>query len=208
MVIVSLIYKGKLAQTYRQIEVFKGALHPKKISPANPNKEKTLNDYLKEEESYYLEFKSSMLWDSGRSECSQNGYLELEIIRTIAAFINSDGGTLLVGIDPNKKIVGIEQDFQCISGKNSTWDEWQQYLQGKIKKYIKHVYFGDIRVTRLLKGLKTIALIRVEKGYKPVNVRYIKDGIEKYEFYVRGFNGNELLNPNESFEYIQQHWSH
>lgn len=50
MAIVSLIYKGKLAQTYRRIEVSKGAFHPKKIAHANSNKEKTLIDYLKKEE--------------------------------------------------------------------------------------------------------------------------------------------------------------
>jgi hypothetical protein len=203
---ISLIYKEKLVQTYPRIKVLKEASHHKRIVSVNPDKEKTLIDYLKEGESRYLEFKSSMLWDKGKSECSKNNYLELEIFRTIAAFMNSDGGILLVGIDPNQKIIGIEQDFQCIGNKNKNWDGWQQYLQAKIRKYIKNIsLFDNVRVNFMLEESKTIARIEVDKGLNPVNVEYIENGTKTYEFYIRGFNGNELLNPNDTFEYIQKH---
>jgi hypothetical protein len=55
----------------------------------------TLDDYLVDDESSELEFKSSLRWDY--KENKLNTGLEKVIMKTIAAFNNGDGGVLLIG---------------------------------------------------------------------------------------------------------------
>jgi hypothetical protein len=204
---ILLIYKGKIIQRYHRVRASKEEILPKMIFPIpSAENEKNLKDYLSENESHFLDFKSSMLWDKGKDECSKNRYLELHIIRTIAAFTNSDGGVIIVGVDPDKRIIGIEQDYQCIDRKHRNWDGWIQLLQTKIEGYIENIYFGNIRVTPLVEGLITVAKIKIERGLEPVHVQYNDNGLRKYEFYIRGLNGNIFLNPEKAVDYTLKHW--
>lgn len=56
-----------------------------------------------------LEFKSSFIYDV-KKRC-KNKSLKKECTKTIAAFLNSDGGTLLVGVEDDGNIIGVAQDL-------------------------------------------------------------------------------------------------
>ena len=47
--------------------------------------------------------------------------LEREVIETLAAFLNTDGGTLIIGVTDDRKIVGIEVDFPRVKGSRDGW---------------------------------------------------------------------------------------
>jgi hypothetical protein len=55
-----------------------------------------IDQLCKKDESRYLEFKSSLRWDYENAKVSQ--YVELSAIKEIAAFMNSAGGILVIGI--------------------------------------------------------------------------------------------------------------
>ena len=40
---------------------------------------------------------------------------QLAILKTIAAFMNSEGGTLIVGVDDSGNILGVEKDYETFS---------------------------------------------------------------------------------------------
>jgi predicted HTH transcriptional regulator len=58
--------------------------------------------------------------------------LEHEIIKTVAAFMNSEGGKLLIGVEDDGTISGIEKDYQTFAGKKN-WDAWSQHFVNILK---------------------------------------------------------------------------
>jgi len=187
-----------------------------------------LNELLLEEESEILEFKSSMLHPHKPSEKINNIERELskasgpkkdellrkleeakieqprliteEIIIGVASFMNSHGGTLLVGIDENKKIIGIEYDYEYHSIKN--WDGWLLYLKDKLKHYIKVEDVRKVKINHHKIDGKTIARIDV-----PISYRYVFVKIQNNEnFYIRYFNSENLLKGEPMVNYIIDRW--
>lgn len=67
-------------------------------------------EILSKDESTNLEFKSSLRWDV--HENKKNEELEMACLKTIAAFLNTHGGTLIIGVDDGQKILGLENDFK------------------------------------------------------------------------------------------------
>lgn len=59
-----------------------------------------------------VEFKSSLRWDY--KEKRVNKELEYEIARACTGFMNVNGGILLIGVDNDKNILGIEKDYDTL----------------------------------------------------------------------------------------------
>ncbi len=60
-------------------------------------------------ESLHLEFKETFTWDIKKQ--SKETYLSDSVIKTIAGFLNKDGGTLLVGVADNGEIKGLNTEI-------------------------------------------------------------------------------------------------
>lgn len=86
--------------------------------------DKTLNELLSGDETSTLEFKGSVWttynkksYEKIDSQSNKNFQLQDAVVKSIAAFLNTDGGTLLIGVKDrphlqNEPIVGIENDFK------------------------------------------------------------------------------------------------
>ena len=48
--------------------------------------------------------------------------IEREVIETLAAFLNTDGGTLIIGVKDDRTIVGIEVDYPWVKPRSR--DGW------------------------------------------------------------------------------------
>ena len=44
--------------------------------------------------------------------------MEDAIVKTVAAFLNTDGGTLLIGVGPDRSLVGLELDYAHVKPPN------------------------------------------------------------------------------------------
>ena len=63
-------------------------------------------------ESQTLEFKSSARWNVRAA--SPDKKLEHAITKTVCAFLNAEGGTLLIGVDDNGQVLGLEDDWRTL----------------------------------------------------------------------------------------------
>jgi predicted HTH transcriptional regulator len=172
------------------------------------DREPSIEELIKNGESNTMEFKASMRWDYAAGQRGANDMGQLAILKTIAAFMNSEGGTLFVGVADNGNILGIEKDFETFSDRKN-WDGWQQHLVNIVRKQIGTEFLGHIDAQPLHRGDgKTVAQIKVQKSYKPVFVEYQdnKSGQNRVEFYYRGLNTTQSLNTKEANDYIKQHW--
>jgi hypothetical protein len=70
-------------------------------------KHRPIAERVKLGESAVLEFKSTLQWDVVQKQ--PNKALRKFCLKTIAGFMNTDGGTLLIGVEDDGNIFGLEK---------------------------------------------------------------------------------------------------
>lgn len=145
-----------------------------------------------------IEFKSSLRWDYRQEKT--NKALEMVIVKTISAFLNTQGGMLFIGVDDDGNALGLEPDYNSYSKKNR--DGFLLGLTNLINQNLgKRIHqFLNINIVSV-KG-KEVCVVNIEKSDKPVFI----EKSDKEEFYIRTSASSQPLSMRESYEYIQSHW--
>jgi len=159
---------------------------------------KSIAEIIAGGETRKVEFKSSLRWDHKLSQV--NKALEIVVLKTIVGFLNADGGTLLIGVDDSKHIVGIEDDYKTL--RRPDRDGYELQLTQLISNNIGKERCLNTSISFHELDGKDICLIQVEPSPKPA---YVKEGSES-KFYIRTGNQTQPLGIKESIEYIQEHW--
>jgi predicted HTH transcriptional regulator len=60
-----------------------------------------------------LEFKSSARWDYREGQANKT--LEVVIVKTIAGFLNGNGGILVIGVNDDGEVLGLEPDYKTLN---------------------------------------------------------------------------------------------
>lgn len=149
-------------------------------------------------ESATLEFKSTLRWDLIQNKVNKD--LQFSVLKTMAAFLNSDGGTLIIGVEDNQSICGLEQDLQTLSKPKP--DVFEQTLMNLFIEHIG-VEFGPLIKPRFetLED-KLICVVEVSPGSGPA---YLSSPKGK-EFFVRAGNTSRSLDTEDAVAYINTHW--
>ena len=168
------------------------------ITEKKEEKKISLQDYVMMGESSTVEYKSTVRWDMDQNKINKE--LEKIIIKTINGFLNFEGGTLLIGIDDNGEIIGIDKDISTLKKKNV--DGFQQLLMSLISEYLGVEYSQYINITFENVENKNVCIINIDKAPQPV---FVKEKDTKL-FYIRSGNTTKLLNSEEAYNYIQLHW--
>src|SRR5438093_9389811 len=72
-----------------------------------------IGELLERKEDKHLEFKSTLRWDL--EEGHKSRLVEGATIKTVAAFLNAEfGGTLVIGVADDGRIVGLEHDYATL----------------------------------------------------------------------------------------------
>ncbi len=54
------------------------------------------------------------------------------IVEAVAAFLNTDGGTLLIGVRDDKSVAGLADDFACVNAQKPGPDSYELFLRNAI----------------------------------------------------------------------------
>ncbi len=151
----------------------------------------SIDNLLENNENRHLEFKSSLRWDYRQEKVNPD--LELVILKTIAAFGNSDGGILLIGVDDDKNILGLENDYNTLKKKGS--DFYEIYMRNLFHKYFGVKYTTEnVRMDFIQDNAKEICLIEVFKADEPLYLKSKdKSGQTTEKFYVRSGNSSQQI---------------
>ena len=158
-------------------------------------KQQSLAELLLAGEGEYLEYKSSFVWDYRRQ--AANKRLRIPVIKTLAAFMNSAGGVLLIGVDDAGEILGIEADFvtqrkQDVDGWENTFNTmFNQLIGAESRRFVSTVFKTE-------EG-KTVCILSVEPTPYPI---FVTDKGEE-AFYVRAGNGTQSLSVKNALRYVQ-----
>ncbi len=167
------------------------------------SREEPINEEVQElitaGESDTVEFKATLRYDLRTR--SVNKKLEYAIAKTIAAFLNSEGGDLFIGIDDNQNALGLSDDIEALSKKSV--DGFGLKLVEVINKYIGGSQSTHIKVTFPAYDGVQVCRIRIAKSSKPVFTKF--EGRE--DFFVRSGCSSRPLSREEQSTYEKEHWS-
>lgn len=149
-------------------------------------------------ESDTVEFKSTLRYDLRRKEVNKK--LEYVIAKSIAAFMNSEGGNLFIGVDDNQNMLGLVDDLSTLSKQNI--DGFELHLVEVIKKFIGAGLISHIKISFPIVEDTQICRIKVSKSGKPVFTQY--EG--KEDFFVRSGCSSQPLSREEQSAYEKSHW--
>jgi len=153
-------------------------------------------DLLELQESKTLEFKSSLRWNL-KEDRKDDKHVTHAALETIAAFLNTEGGDLLIGVDDDGTVLGIDHD------RLETDDEFMRHLAQVVRDGL-----GDRASTcvdpktQIVDG-KTICLVSCQRSPEPVFLRW--KGLEKSgrgDLYVRSGPGSVRLGEEDVEAYV------
>ena len=177
-----------------------------KITETKPSQAPvTLEEMIAEGEDDELEFKSSLRWDF--KEQVPNKKLEDVILKTIAAFANRQGGTLLVGVADDGRILGLEGDYHALGGANR--DKFELHLRNILNECFG-ASFVTSRITLSFPAVDSVEICQVDvrPAKTPVIVKVKdKNGQSQEKFYVRSGNSSQELSLVEMQSYLSDRFS-
>jgi hypothetical protein len=137
-----------------------------------------------------VEFKSTLRTNLHTGQ--HDDKMHLAVLKTIAAFLNTHGGRLIIGVSDDGQAIGLEADGFASEDKMSL------HLNSLIRDRIGdvflpyvHPHFEDQDGTRVL-------VVRCERGPKPA---FVKDG-QLQRFYVRGGAATAELTGGSITDYV------
>lgn len=157
----------------------------------------SLPDLIATGESGTLEFKSSLEWDYQQNK--QNPFLRREVLKTLVAFLNSDGGTLLIGVKDDGTILGIENDLKL---QKNSFDKFLNHLTSLITDLIGAEFSPHIKIRFDDVEAKPLCVVEVQPASDPA---YYK-GDKGSELYIRLGSTSRQLDAKEAFSYIRRRW--
>jgi hypothetical protein len=169
--------------------------------PSAPDPVSVLRGLLGRGESESLEFKSSLRYDYELE--IDNKKLVIGPVRTTAAFMNTGGGTLLVGVSDTGELLGLDQDLAL----TKSLDGLERYYRQALINAVGAKFTTGVAVSFAELDGKLIFRIDVEPSTRPVFVEAKVQGILEKDFYVRSGSGNRKLDAQATYDYIEMHWS-
>jgi len=159
------------------------------------NKISVIEDIIMRGEDSQTEFKSTLRWDIRQGK--KNPAIEHAALKTVCAFLNSEGGDLLIGVRDDKSIEGIETDHF----END--DRFLLHLWTLIKTCMGEEVAEWVRTSLQKFGNKTVCRVSCVKAKKPVFLQQKEFG---EAFYVRVGPGSASLEISTALKYISQHF--
>ena len=161
----------------------------------------SIEDLISEGESDSLEFKSSLRWDLKLGVLNKR--LEEVVIKTVAAFGNSTGGSLLIGVEDDGNIIGLDNDYLALGNVDS--DKFQLHLINLFNHQ-----FGEAFVTGRLSikfyqiDGKEICGIDVLPAIEPLVIKVTdKNGQVSEKLYARSGNSSQEISLTEISNYLK-----
>ena len=125
-----------------------------------------------------LELKESLEWDT--REARPNRELVRSVLKTVCGFLNTTGGTLLIGISDAGEVKGLKEDYQ-LCGKARNKDGFELRLRDLIEKHLEPQPYGLIEVTFVPFPEGDVCRVDVSPSSRPM-------WLDRKELYIREGN--------------------
>lgn len=156
-------------------------------------KHRPISELVKLGESSVLEFKSTLQWDVVHKQL--NKALRKSCLKTIAALMNTDGGTLLIGVEDDGNIIGLDHDLSLLGGSR---DKFEQTLVNTVSDEIGPALTHYYKIRFEPADGKLVCVVEVDAVSDGVFVK----GEKGKEFFIRAGNTTKSLDPADTHAYL------
>ena len=157
-------------------------------------------ELIRQGESKSLEFKSTLRW-SLKDDRKDDTWVTHAVLKTIAAFLNTEGGDLLIGVADDGGIVGIERD------QLESDDKFMRHLAQVVRNGL-----GDRAGTcidprtQIVEG-KTVCVVSCQRSPEPVFLKWKGlEAVPEGDLFVRNGPSTVKLEPESAKEYVRTRW--
>ena len=161
---------------------------------APPLLEAPLTEIVAAGEHQYAEFKASLMWDYRKQ--AVNKELHEPVMKNLVAFMNANGGVLLIGIGDDGAVLGIEPDMNTLKKPNV--DGFENIFNMAFATMVGMENRQYVEMTFPQLAEKTLCRLNVRPAAHPVYLRY--QG--KEELYVRTGNSSQALSVSKAVQYV------
>ena len=127
--------------------------------------------------------------------------MEDAVVKTVAGFLNTDGGTLFIGVSDERRPIGLSHDVVLV--KPASADglvNWlTTHLAGALRKP------AVMRTRMRIDQIDSVETCRIDVASSSVPVRARMSDKDEV-FWVRMNNSTRSLPEAEADEYIRDHW--
>jgi hypothetical protein len=160
-----------------------------------PENTKSADSMIREGEGDAVEFKSTLRWDIRAGKT--NPAIERSCLKTISAFLNSSGGSLLIGIRDDGSVEGIDTD------KFANEDKFLLHLWTLIRNCLGRDFSPFIRTRLEKRDEKFFCVVDCLPANRPVFLR--QPGFDE-EMFIRMGPSSNALDISEALRYIGNHF--
>lgn len=154
-------------------------------------------ELIKRGESKTLEFKSTLRWDLKQDRQDDRSVTQA-VLKTIAAFLNTEGGDLLIGVADDGSVIGIERD------RLESEDKFMRHLMQVVRNGLGERASTCLDPKVQIVDGKTVCVVSCRRSPEPVFVKW--KGLETTpdgDFYVRSGPGTVKLSAESGAQFIQ-----
>ena len=165
--------------------------------------DKSISDIIKTGETKEIEFKSSLRYCL--REKKPMPHIEHSAFKNIAAFLNTDGGVLLVGVEDNLNIIGIDTTDYPTFKESDKNDAFLKHFDNLLGKFLGNDFNSIVSIDlESVSGRKVAKICVKKKAPEPV---FLKQKGKAEEFYIRRSASAVALSAKEMLNYTKIHWS-
>ena len=158
---------------------------------------RSAEELIKQGESKTLEFKSTLRWNL-KEDRKDDKQITHAALKTIAAFLNTEGGDLLLGVADDGAVVGIERD--CLDNDDKFMLHLAQVVRNGLGARASTCIDPKVQI---VEG-KGVCVVSCQRSPEPVFLRWKGVEVEKNgDFFVRSGPGTVKLSDQDTDEYIR-----
>ncbi len=163
---------------------------PKETAAQSLNPKEKIEALLTTGENNHVEFKSTLRWNIHAGKLGKE--IEISWMKTVVAFLNTEGGTLLVGVDDTGKVLGTSLD------KFKNDDKYLLHVNNSIKDFIGLEYISHIDFDLVQMEEEKVLCVECRPTKEAV---FLKNNGED-EFYARFGPSSRKLSTKEVLGYM------
>ena len=160
---------------------------------------KKFQHQILKEEDQEIEHKESFRWDVKKGKANTD--LKNEVTKAICGFLNSQGGTVVIGVDDSGKTKGIEPDLKTYdkNDKRKAKDKFHQDIKKTIRENLGTKVVNNINIFFKKFDENEMVIIEVKPAIEPI---YHLDE----DFIIRDGPASPKLKGKQLGNYIYTHF--
>lgn len=154
-----------------------------------------IRNIARQGESKCIEFKETLSLDVKKQ--TKEKYIELSALKTIVAFLNTEGGVLLVGVSDDGKIPGIDIEIDKFHKGNT--DKFLIHFKNSLQTRIGEEFYPYMEYKLVPVSESRVLKVICKESKSPCY-------LDNAEFYVRTNPATDKLEGPKLVQYIKNHF--